>query len=85
MKKLPVKKILMKKNLMKKVNVNKKTNKNIFCNFSFLSINMKNNYYQKHKEKLRKEARERYQIKRKEKIRKGQNEKKDSRQISKSL
>ena len=30
---------------------------------------MKNNYYQKHKEKLRKEAREIYQIKRKEKKR----------------
>ena len=30
---------------------------------------MKNNYYQKHKEKLRKEARKIYQIKRKEKKR----------------
>ena len=59
--------ILMKKNLMKKINVSKKTNKNIFWNFFFLSINMKNNYYQKHKEKLRKEAREIYQIKRKDK------------------
>ena len=59
----------MKKNSMKKINLSKKTNKNIFCNFFFLSINMKNSYYQKHKEKLRKEARKIYQIKRKEKKR----------------
>ena len=29
--------------------------------YNFLSINMTNNYYQKHKEKLRKEAYERYE------------------------
>ena len=34
--------------------------KNIFINF-FLYIKITNNYYQKHKERLRKEAREKYQ------------------------
>ena len=34
--------------------------KNIFINF-FLYIKITNNYYQKHMERLRKEAREKYQ------------------------
>ena len=37
----------------------KKTNKKYFST-SFFSIYQNDNYYQKHKEKLRKEARERY-------------------------
>ena len=35
--------------------------KNIFDNYFFLYIKMKNNYYQKHKEKLWKEAHETYE------------------------
>ena len=39
----------------------KKTNKNIFFISCSLYIEITNNYYQKRKEKLQKEARERYQ------------------------
>ena len=52
MKKLLIKKILTKKVLMKKILMKK---------FFFLYIKMVNTYYQKNKEKLQKEARERYQ------------------------
>ena len=51
-----MKKILMKK-LKKKTDI---TNKKCFIIF-FVYIKMVNKYYQKHKEKLRKEAREKYQ------------------------
>ena len=51
-----MKKILMKK-LKKKTNI---TNKKCFIIF-FVHIKMVNKYYQKHKEKLQKEAREKYQ------------------------
>ena len=50
----------MKKIKIKKIE-NKKTDKTIF-RFFCLYINMTNNYYKKNKEKLQKEARERYQI-----------------------
>ena len=53
-----MKKTLMKDFLMKKILI-KKIKKDLI--FFFLYIKMTNNYYQKHKEQLRKEARERYQ------------------------
>ena len=53
-----MKKTLMKDFLMKKILIKKIKKDSIFF---FLYIKMTNNYYQKHKEQLRKEARERYQ------------------------
>ena len=53
-----MKKTLMKDFLMKKILI-KKIKKDLI--FFFLYIKMTNNYYQEHKEQLRKEARERYQ------------------------
>ena len=64
MKKILMKKILMKKKLIKKI-LMKKKNTNITNNFFYIFlytyIKMVNNYYLKNKEKLQKEARERYQ------------------------
>ena len=49
--------------LLKKLRKNaNKTNEKLFFNIlCFVYMKMANKYYQKHKEKLRKEARERYQ------------------------
>ena len=49
-----MKEILVKRILMKKI-------KKYFLIIFFAYIKMVNKYYQKHKERLRKEARERYQ------------------------
>ena len=58
-----MKKVLMRKILAKKIKntsityiANIKTNK-LFCCKLFVCLKMANNYYQKHKEKLQKEAR----------------------------
>ena len=65
MKKIQKKKILVKKILIKKIikkNTQMKKIKKYFSKFFFLNIKMVNKYCQKHNEKLRNEARERYQF-----------------------
>ena len=61
MKKILMKKILTKKIVMKEIENNTNvTNNKCFIIFFFVYIKMVNKYYPRNKERLRKEARERY-------------------------
>ena len=56
-----MKKIVMKKIVMKKIVMKKILMKKILIKKILILIEMTTNYYQEHKEKLQKEAHERYQ------------------------